>query len=380
MALYDLAILGTPTAQQIDELTQFVSKAVAAFGLQLGTEIGWSLQPTDFSPSEQRVAAVVFYGGVSTGLDSQLSTLLKQGVPIVPVASELERVAEEIPDALRSLNCISYNDSGTERIGTALLECAGLLPKQRRIFLSYRRDESRAAALQLFEELSARQFDVFLDTHAIAPAEDFQAMLWHRLSDSDVLLMLDTEKYFDSRWTNEELGKTQAKGISILRLGWPGIAQSPRVGDANQIKLRKKDLKSAGSLSKDIIQTICRRLESVRSQSFAMRNSKLINRLRYDVETIGGDFKGVGRHKSALILLPNGKELVVYLTIGVPTATTLHDAAINTHADYGAIIMYDHLGLHPHWQTHLNWLGSEITDIRWIKATEAAWHLADWDL
>jgi len=41
------------------------------------------------------------------------------------------------------------------------------LPAQRRVFVSYRRNESRDAAVQLFEELSARQFDVFLDTHSV---------------------------------------------------------------------------------------------------------------------------------------------------------------------------------------------------------------------
>jgi TIR domain len=69
---------------------------------------------------------------------------------------------------------------------------------------------------------SARLFDVFLDTHGIAPAEDFQTMLWHRLCDSDVLVMLDTPNYFGSRWTSAEFGRALAKGIAVLRVGWPG--------------------------------------------------------------------------------------------------------------------------------------------------------------
>jgi hypothetical protein len=100
-----------------------------------------------------------------------------------------------------------------------LLECVGLLPRQRRVFVSYRRDEARQAALQMFDALSSRHFYVFLDTHGITPAEDFQAMLWHRLCDSDVLLMLDTPNYFEGRWTSAEFGRALAKGISVLRIG-----------------------------------------------------------------------------------------------------------------------------------------------------------------
>ena len=132
--------------------------------------------------------------------------------------------------------------SRTERIATALLECVGLLPRQRRVFVSYRRDDARQAALQLFNALSARLFDVFLDTHGIAPAEDFQAVLWHRLCDSDVLVMLDTPGYFESRWTNAEYGRALAKGISVLRIGWPGVSPSLRTATASRLDLAATEI------------------------------------------------------------------------------------------------------------------------------------------
>ena len=77
-------------------------------------------------------------------------------------------------------------------LASAILECVGLMRRQRRVFLSYRSVESRAAALQLHDLLTARGFDVFLDTHVIRPGDPFQDVLWHRLCDSDVLIMLDT--------------------------------------------------------------------------------------------------------------------------------------------------------------------------------------------
>jgi hypothetical protein len=37
------------------------------------------------------------------------------------------------------------------------------------------------------------------------------------------------------------------------------------------------------------------------------------------------------------------------------------------------------VGLHPAWLAHLDWLGGHIRAARWVKATEAAWQLADWE-
>lgn len=122
------------------------------------------------------------------------------------------------------------------------LQCLGLLPEQRRVFISYKRDDSRDVAVQLFEELSARQFDVFLDTHSVGVAVDFQAMLWHRLCDSDVVVMLDTPGFFDSRWSRAEWGRATDKHISILQVLWPGHKPSRFSALATSMPLAYGDL------------------------------------------------------------------------------------------------------------------------------------------
>jgi hypothetical protein len=255
----------------------------------------------------------------------------------------------------------------------------GLLPRQRRVFISYRRDEARQAALQLFDELSARLFDVFLDTHGIPLAEDFQAMLWHRLCDSDVLLMLDTPTYFESRWTNAEFGRALAKGISVLRVGWPDCTPSARTATASRAELLPDEVDAAtGRLVQDAIERICLQLEMVRSQSQAVRTLNMFSGLQFAIESIGGTVFGVGIHKAVYIKLPDCRQVVVYPTVGVPTSTTLHEAADNAPGSPVAV-MYDPVGLHPRWLNHLEWLGQHIRAARWVKATEAAWQFADWE-
>lgn len=377
MALYELALMGSPSTDQVDALKQNIEDIVKPFGLSLGSEIGWSVRPADFDPPAKALAAVAFFGGPGVS-DTGLDEVFSRGIPILPVVSKLKNFQTEIPSSLWSLNGISYESEGATRVATAVLECVGLLPRQRRVFISYRREEAREVALQLFDELSARQFDVFLDTHGVPPGEDFQAMLWHRLCDSDVLLMLDTTSYFESRWTEAEFGRALAKGISVLRVGWPGISPSARLGTASRIDLISTDFVTGSErLKPDAIEKIRVHLETVRCSSQAVRNLNLVSTIRGAVERIGGKVKGVGLHMAVSLELPSGLEAVVYPAVGVPTSVNLNDAADDAHTEHIGIV-YDHIGLHSIWLKHLGWLGDNIKTVRWIKASEAAWSLAGW--
>lgn len=376
--LYELAVLGSPSDEQVSELEQLVSQAVLHFGLRLGQEVAWLVRPDTFNPEQQRAAAAVFFGGKDAP-QVNLESLLRKAIPVLPVVSDPARVHAEIPPVLQPLNCLAYNAGGAQRVATALLECAGLLPRQRRVFVSYRRDEARQAGLQLFDALSSRLFDVFLDTHGIAPADDFQAILWHRLCDSDVLVMLDTPNYFTSRWTSAEFGRALAKCISVLRIGWPDSTPSVRTATASRAELVAAEIDPAtGRLADEAIARICLQLEAVRSQSHAVRNLNLVSNLRNAVEQIGGTVAGIGLHKAVYVRLADGRDVVVYPTVGVPNSTTLHDATTNA-PDRSVAVVYDHVGLDRAWLEHLDWLGSHIRTARWVKAAEVAWQFADWE-
>lgn len=375
--LYELAVLGSPSDDQLSKLELVVSETIQHFGLRLGDEVNWLVCPSSFTPEQQRSSAAVFFGGVDAPT-ANLSYLLRNSIPVLPVVPHLTQVAANIPKLLGPFNCLAYNDGGAQRVATALLECVGLLSRQRRVFVSYRRNEARQAALQLFDALSARMFDVFLDTHGIAPAEDFQAMLWHRLCDSDVLVMLDTPTYFESRWTSAEFGRALAKGISILRVGWPDSTPSARTETASRAELLPEEVDiDTGRLTDEAVSRICLQLEAVRSQSQAVRNLNLVSNLRHAVERIGGSVSGVGMHNAVYVRLADEREVVVYPTLGVPSSTTLHDATTHTPESLVAVL-YDPVGLHPNWLHHLEWLGQHISTARWVKSTEAAWQFADW--
>ncbi len=374
---YELAILGRPSEQQIHELELHVSQCVADFGMRIGEDVSCLVTPTDYTPTPSMASAAVFYGARECAQDCD--TRLPLSIPIIPVVSEQARFMEEIPVQLHRYNCLSYADGGVNRVTTALLECVGLLPRQRRVFVSYRRNQARGAALQLYDELSARQFDVFLDTHGIPPAVDFQAMLWHRLSDSDVLVMLDTPDYFHSRWTSAEFGRVLAKGIAILRVAWPNCTPSERSATASPVELQLDDIEEdTGRLATRAIERICQALEMVRSQSHAIRTINLITNVKLAIEKVGGNVTGIGMNHAIYATLPGSESIVVFPSVGVPTSLHLHEAS--TTAPKGKVaVVYDHVGLHPAWLQHLEWLGTHIVNPRWVKAAEAAWDFAAWE-
>ena len=100
--------------------------------------------------------------------------------------------------------------------------------------------------------------------------DDFQEVLWQRLSDSDVLVMLDTENYFDSRWTKLEFGHALAKSLVPLRLGWPGVKQSPRSQAAESVQFSAADFEADGKrLKAETLETAGLAIEKARSRGIA---------------------------------------------------------------------------------------------------------------
>ena len=295
MALYQCLLLGSPTDPQTTVFSATFDECLGLFGLLRGRDYTIERGITaDFSDTTATVA--VFFGADGAEYP-EAARLTKLGVPVVPIVSAATRVSAELPAELRSINAMFHDlaDTGQRRVVTAALQCLGLLPAQRRVFVSYRREESADVALQLFEAMSARHFDVFLDTHSVSVAADFQAALWHRLCDSDVLIMLDTPGYFKSRWTTVEWGRAISKHISMLQLVWPGHEPERESHLATSKKLTEADFNGA-RLTPEVLADVALELERVRSVSVALRHSNMVGTLRTAIKDLGGSVEGVGRN------------------------------------------------------------------------------------
>ena len=375
MALYQCLLLGSPTAPQTAAFSAAFDECLGLFGLLRGRDYTIDRGISDdFSDTTATVA--VFFGAEGATYP-EAARLIKLGVPVVPIVSAATRVSAELPSELRSINAMFHDsaDAGLRRLVTTALQCLGLLPAQRRVFVSYRREESADVALQLFEAMSARHFDVFLDTHSVSAAADFQAALWHRLCDSDVLLMLDTPGYFKSRWTTVEWGRAISKHISMLQLVWPGHTPERESHLATSKKLTTTDFNGM-RLTSEALADVALELERVRSVSVALRHSNMVGTLRTAIKDLGGSVEGVGPKRSVILKLPSGNQLVAYPVVGVPTSVDVHDC-IDLSDQRAAAVVYDHLGISKEWSRHLDWLASRVGPVKWLRSREVDWQLAE---
>lgn len=384
MALYEVLIIGSPKAGQAGTLSKRLEDVAKIFSLAMPDDLAIRTA-TDLSARNPKAATVALYfGGDPTKDANVVDQLEKAKVPIVPVVEMGASVTAVIPAEIAHTNAclVDTTDTTLEALASVTLEVLGLLHMQRRIFISYRRSDSREAALQLHDELSSRGFDVFLDTHDIRPAQAFQEMLWHRLSDCDVTIMLDTQDYFGSKWTPQELGRSQALGIQILRVVWPNHSGSRHLSLSDTVKLSCADLDSSGRLQPALLPTIAKRAEALRSRSIATRHLDLVGRLKSEVTRIGGRFEGIGAYRSVSLTLPQGRQLEAYPMVGVPTAEMLNDIQEKARkAGHGRFpcLVYNHIGIRPAWIKHLHWLDEQIASVRTLKVSDAGWELVEWD-
>lgn len=378
MALYEVAVLGDPTPEQTQELERGLREAAAAYQLNFGVDLVLLANPVRFAPPQRTTAVAVYFGGPDGGAKTVRGVLDPSSVTVIPVASTEDNVSVEIPTELRFLNCHLTDRGGADRLLSTVLECLGLLRRQRRVFLSYRRCEARDAALQLFDILSARGYEVFLDTHGVARAVDFQEALWHKLCDVDVMVMLETPTYFKSRWTREEFGRALSKNIGVLQVQWPDATPSKDTLTCSRVEIVPQELDArTGGLAQEALDRIADQLERFRSLSFAVRRISAMTQLTAAIESIQGQVLGVGPHFTMHVKLPSGDDLSISPVIGVPDSIALHEAMTRANGQPSAVL-YDHVGVLPSWNEHLQWLGKSIPHAYWIRSSQAAWDLAGW--
>lgn len=351
-------------------------------GLTIGTDIELVSSIPELLKESTASKVAVYFGqdGGPTDLPGT-SALVNAGVPILPIAPGTARFSEQIPPLLQHIGGLTVGPDEEQsllRIGTCILECLGLLRTQRDVFVSYRRTESRDAAIQLHDSLSARQFDAYLDTHDVRPGEDFQEQLWHRLSDCDVLVMLDTPGYFDSRWTAEEFGRAEAKALAILRVGWPGHPVSRVLQLGEDLQLEARDIGATGKLNDEAMHRIVCAVERLRAKSIAVRHEVLSSSFMNAIQFLGGQVHGASIGRTISATLRDGRPVLGVPAIGIPTSETLYHVALAKGRAIGsqAVIVYDHIGLHPKYVEHLKWLHNHVKDVHWVWQANAHTDLA----
>lgn len=140
--------------------------------------------------------------------DERLNVLIRYSIPIIPVVIVdcVSNISKCLPTNIRGYNAIcSYSPTSKKELMDSILVYLGLIREKRKIFISFSRKGSSEVAMQLFLEFSKRGYIAFLDTVSVDKGADIQEKIFHEITDSDLVIMLDTIGYSKSEWCRDTL-------------------------------------------------------------------------------------------------------------------------------------------------------------------------------
>ena len=342
-----------------------------------------TITPLEAGGYDSRKPTFAYYFGKQDHGDKDLEALQKlmgNGDAVFPVFFTEGQFQQEIPAVLHPINGKLYTDGLLDSIVNVAFEELRLLRKIRRVFISYKRSDSAAIANQLYDVLSRHQFDVFLDTYSIRGAADFQAELHHRITDSDVLIQLNSPNFMDSDWCKEEISEANARQVGVLQLNWPEVDS----GAANQlctIRNIKTEFFNNGNqigddatLKADVLEDIAMAVEALRARNIAARQDGLTAEFVKEAERQG---RAIVKEPMFLVEQRQNGKLWYYIPIiGVPQSMDCYESQEmlkqwlpKDKMPEKVSLIYDDMRILPKWIAHLDWM-REYLIVKTIKKQE----------
>lgn len=384
MSLYQIAIFSDGADSYAATLRATIQRSVSDLGIPSGMLS--FLDVASVSTRDRKSPTVGAFFGLAphpAPAPSTLSDLIKDAALVVPIVPALDRFTEFVPADLRPINgmALRSEDPGLERIASVLLEGLGLLRKSRRLFISYRRVETQGIAIQLYEQLDANGFDVFLDSHSIRPGEPFQEVLWHRLADTDVVVLLDSPGFLSSRWTEAELARANSTNLQILQLIWPGSSLTSSAAFSKPFTLSDSDFQTPTDLLgatarlRDVcLKRVAVEVESLRARALAARHAYLVQEF-FSEAVAAGHVPQVQPERFILLETKGGNHYITVPTVGVPDAVRYQEVEDEVarhpkrHSDI--ILLYDERGIRDKWMKHLEWLDRQTLPVKSLQVAKA---------
>lgn len=301
--------------------------------------------------------------------------MIEDGTMILPIF--YTDFSKEIPKILENQNGIQFDNNELDRIANIVLQAFELLRNTRKVFISYKRSESTSVAIQMYEALESHNFDVFLDTHSIEKGEPFQDELWHRMTDCDVILLLNTPGFLESHWCKEELAVAGSKQIGIVQLIWPIHSIESISHLSYPLNLKSSDFengiynKDNSKLNNTKVKEIIQQVESVRARNLASRQDNLITEFVSIAKQCGRNI--TVQPERFLTEELSGKNIIYIPTIGIPQSTDCQSAEIRHEFEKDPNntcirLIYDDLRIRDKWLKHLDWLNDNFKkDIHTLK-------------
>ena len=375
---YQLIILGSGAAEFGARIEADLRARLRDIGDHLEDDLR-VLRPAEVNSLTRTMPAVaVYFGGDESADVDAVDELLRHSIPILPVVDDLKGYTSKTPSGLHGVNgmAIGTGTADLSALVSVVLENLSLLRRTRRLFLSYFRADSTPVAHQLRVAFDDAGYDAFLDTSSVPKGDDFQSVLTHRLLDSDVMVVLDTEHFLDSRWTQFELAEASAMGVGLLRVVWPGVDRVRKAELAEHVYLDGSHF-VGDQLTADAVTMIASAAERLRARCIGARHTNLVEEFCDAAAQLGAK-TAVQPGRYVLAQMPDGRRIAAIPAVGVPDARHYHEASARFPAGGDladeAVLLYNDSGMLSSWRQFLDWLDDHLP-VRGMRVTETATRL-----
>lgn len=219
---------------------------------------------------------------------------------------------------------------------------------------------------------------MFLDTESLSMGVNFQKSLLHRLAESFVLVLLNSEHFFDanSKWTLEEYNTAQKLQIGICSVMMPNVAINRELNFSDFVRLEESDF-VGDSLKNAKLNELALHIKSIYARLYESRKQSLTNaftaqlrkRKIFFVQEIDGTLS-VSSEKLTCRVIP--------LT-GIPKAWDYCVSDLKQQENNGKpiFLLYNNQCILDEWLGHLSWLENKSgvhtininESLSWIQAS-----------
>lgn len=358
-----------------DDDVDLVRQAVAAELEALGLHRSLTVAITETAPPNGSPAVGLFLGGPGAAADTSLRdpvvAYLESGVVVIPVVNDLKQFHTQVPEYLGFANGVEWSTpEHLQRVVRLLLEELGIEEKQRRVFISHKREDGLGAAEQLHDALSHHGFRPFIDRFVVRAGRDVQAKIADALEDHAFLLLLESPLAHTSDWVFDEVDYALSHAMGVLILQWPGEPEPvpgsrglPRL-DLNASEI-VPDEHGYDSLTEAGLNRVVAQVEAAHALGLTRRRRLIIRSIEEAALSAGAQsctpLCGWRLHVQQL-----GRTTIVGSTPRLPAALDLQmlDEAANAEAgDPARLLVHSARVLRPALREHLGWVagGREIT-------------------
>lgn len=368
-AVYQVAILGPGAADHSGVLRKAVSRTVNVLGVSAASTVRFlthrSLKKRD---PKFPLVAVYFGGPIPRSSDIADAEFLRaEDAPTLPAVPTLDGFGAQVPVVLRGVNGYALDAADPElfRIAEWVVEALSLVRERRFSFISYRRDESTRLARQIHQALDTRGWHSFLDTHSVRPGLHFQDVLFDRMNDSDMLMLLDSPGALARPWVKDEVARADQLGMGVLQLVWPGHRRDPCTAFAEPVYLDAGDFRP-GHLTRPgglqlrtaKVQAIMVQAERLRARSLAARRDRMIRAFTTRARHAGMD--PVLRDLDRIDVTGKLGGYCVMPVVGHVDSAVAFRAKQRVGGVGKPVLLYDEIGLLKSRIDHIEWLNEHL--------------------